>query len=274
MAGDTDKGTGTVKICGKTVNIKNKSYLTKTTGTEAGCAAKKGAVTSKNTGKEYFNSWSNNVKFDGEPVVRMTDLATNNHASPVGNAPPWPHIAGLNVGCVACAEILAKVGMKVHAYKHADKECESGKQQSDHILQKACFHNTRGGDAISTARDYQMGDAPCVCLEDATDPNTEHGRKTKSQNEWAKKQRAAGKNPTYQEVVDTNMKAMKEAKKPDCNDGPDGKEHPAIECLRMICDLHFKPMMAGDEEKKNDTHVRTPATGQFKPTLSGTTGSV
>ena len=93
MAGDTDKGTGTVKIGGKTVNIKNKSHLTKTTGTEAGSAAKKGIITSKNTGKEQFNSWSNDVKFDGEPVIRNTDMATNNHASPAGNTPPWIHIA-------------------------------------------------------------------------------------------------------------------------------------------------------------------------------------
>ncbi|TGP17356.1 DUF4150 domain-containing protein, partial [Mesorhizobium sp. M1D.F.Ca.ET.231.01.1.1] len=76
FASDTDKGTGTVKIANKTVNIKNQSYLTKTSGTEAGCAAKKGVITSTNTGKEYFNSWSSDVKFDGEPVVRHTDLSS------------------------------------------------------------------------------------------------------------------------------------------------------------------------------------------------------
>lgn len=275
FASDTENGTGTVKIGGQTVNIKNKSDLSRTSGTEAGCAAKKGVITSKNTGKGYFNSWSTDVKFDGESVIRMTDLATNNHASPVGNAPPWPHIAGLNVGGVPCAEILAKLGMKVHAYKHADKECQGGgKQQSDHILQNACFQNSRGGEAISTVSDYTMNDAPCVCLEDATDPNTEHGRKTKSQGEWAKKQRAKGTNPTYKEVVDANMAAMKEAKKPHMNDAPDGTEHPAIECLRLICDYHFKPMMTGEEDKKNDTQVRTPASGKFKPALSGTNGAV
>ncbi|RUZ71869.1 DUF4150 domain-containing protein, partial [Mesorhizobium sp. M7A.F.Ca.US.003.02.2.1] len=36
MASDTEDGTGTVKIGGKTVNIKNKSDLSKTSGTEAG----------------------------------------------------------------------------------------------------------------------------------------------------------------------------------------------------------------------------------------------
>ena len=55
MDSDTDKGTGTVIIGGETVNIKNKSDLSKTSGTEAGCAAKKGIVTSKNTGKGYLS---------------------------------------------------------------------------------------------------------------------------------------------------------------------------------------------------------------------------
>ena len=54
MASDSEKGTGTVFIKGETVNIKNKSDEKKTSGTEAGCAAKKGVVTSKNTGKKYY----------------------------------------------------------------------------------------------------------------------------------------------------------------------------------------------------------------------------
>lgn len=94
---DTDKGTSTVKIGGKTITQKNKSYYTKTTGTEAGCAAKKGVITSKNTGKEYAVAWSTNVKADGEPVNRMSDISTNNHASPVPNTPPHPKVAAANL---------------------------------------------------------------------------------------------------------------------------------------------------------------------------------
>ncbi len=82
---ETKNGTGTVKIGGKTVSQKNLSYYSKTTGTEAGCAAKKGVVTSTNTGKAYAASWSNNVKAEGEPVARMSDRATVNHASPGPN---------------------------------------------------------------------------------------------------------------------------------------------------------------------------------------------
>ncbi|TIR86900.1 MAG: hypothetical protein E5X04_00445 [Mesorhizobium sp.] len=61
---------------------------------------------------------------------------------------------------------------------------------------------------------------------------------------------------------------MKKAK--NIPDGPRGKEHPAIECLRMICDIHFKEMMSGPEKNKDSTEARAPATGKFKPTPSST----
>lgn len=127
MAGDTEKGTGKVKIKGKTVNLKNKSDMSKTSGDEAGCAAKKGVVSSKNTGKSYFNSWSNNVKFEGEAVVRMSDLTTNNHASPVGNAPPWTHIAAINVetGEEACSAENKKGEKACEGYKTLKEACDA-----------------------------------------------------------------------------------------------------------------------------------------------------
>lgn len=271
MDSDTDKGTGTVKIGNKTITHKNKSYYTKTTGTEAGCAAKKGVVTSKNTGKEYAVAWSPNVKADGEPVSRFSDVSTNNHASPPGNAPPWPKIGDLTSGGVDCVSILIDVGMKVHAYKHAGEECDTG-QQSDHIVQNACFQNKRGGAAISTVSGYKMGDAPCVCLDDGTKRGTEHGEKTAAQNEWAKNQRATGKNPTYAETREANLDAMKKAK-PAIKDGPNGEEHPAIDCLRQVCDLYFKGLMDGDDDDaKESTQCRTPRKGDFKQQATVTNG--
>ena len=61
--------------------LKNKSYFKQSTGDEAGCAAKKGVVTSVNSGKVYFTAWSMDVKFEGENVVRHLDMTTHNHAS-------------------------------------------------------------------------------------------------------------------------------------------------------------------------------------------------
>lgn len=92
MAKDTTSGSKKVKISGQEVMLKNKSYFKKSTGDEAGSAAKKGVVTSMNRGKVYFNAWSMDVKVEGENVVRHLDLTTHNHGSFPGNSPTWPFI--------------------------------------------------------------------------------------------------------------------------------------------------------------------------------------
>lgn len=91
MATDTTGGSKKVKISGKEVMLKNKSYFKKSVGDEAGSAAKKGILTSVNRGKVYFTSWSMDVKVEGQNVVRHFDLTTHNHMSMPGNTPPWPY---------------------------------------------------------------------------------------------------------------------------------------------------------------------------------------
>jgi len=93
MSSDCTSGSKTVKVTNKEVMLKNKSYFKKSIGDEAGCAAKKGVVTSVNRGKVYFSSWSMDVKYEGENVVRHIDLTTHNHASMPTNAPPQIHAA-------------------------------------------------------------------------------------------------------------------------------------------------------------------------------------
>jgi hypothetical protein len=92
LASDTTDGSKSVQISGKETMLKNKSYFKKSLGDEAGCAAKKGVVTSVNRGKVYFIAWSMDVRVEGENVVRHLDMTTHNHASPAGQTPPYPHI--------------------------------------------------------------------------------------------------------------------------------------------------------------------------------------
>jgi len=93
FASDTTEGSKTVKISGEEIMLKNKSYFKKSTGDEAGCAAKKGELSSTNTGKVYFIKWSMDVKFEGENVDRHLDMTTDNHNSPNANeAVPWPYV--------------------------------------------------------------------------------------------------------------------------------------------------------------------------------------
>jgi hypothetical protein len=91
MASDCTDGSRTVKISGQEVMLKNKSYFKKSIGDEAGCAPKKGMVTSVNMGKVYFNMWSMDVKVESENVVRNLDLTTHNHGSSICNTPPVPY---------------------------------------------------------------------------------------------------------------------------------------------------------------------------------------
>jgi len=92
MASDCTDGSSSVKISGQEVMLKDKSYFKRSMGDEAGCAPKKGVVTSKNMGKVYFAMWSMDVKIEGENVVRMLDLTTHNHASCPSNTPPQTYI--------------------------------------------------------------------------------------------------------------------------------------------------------------------------------------
>src|SRR5262245_50068723 len=110
--GDTTSGSKTVKITGQEVMLKNKSYFKTSTGGEAGCAPKKGVVTSVNRGKVYFNAWSMDVKIEGENAVRHLDITTHNHASFPGNSPTWPFLDEANAGSGACAELRKEVKEK------------------------------------------------------------------------------------------------------------------------------------------------------------------
>ncbi|MEY8689203.1 MAG: HNH/endonuclease VII fold toxin-2 domain-containing protein [Leptothrix sp. (in: b-proteobacteria)] len=111
MDSDTTDGTSTVKVSGQEAMLKNKSCFKKSTGDEAGAAPKKGFVTSKNTGKVYFNVWSMDVKFEGENVVRNLDLTTHNHASFPGDTPTWPYLSKASVANPkgACAAEVKKI---------------------------------------------------------------------------------------------------------------------------------------------------------------------
>jgi len=171
MDSDTDKGTCTVKIGGKTVTQKNKSYYTKTTGTEAGCAAKKGIITSKNTGKEYAVAWSGNVKMDGEPVSRFSDISTNNHASPTGNTPPIPKIGKVKQSVTQCEAIFQDMGMTIEPYNKI--KCPPGHEREHFFRNEFLCHKGRTS-TRAEFKNYSVKTAPCICMrarnKDASSP--------------------------------------------------------------------------------------------------------
>lgn len=253
MAGDTDKGTGTVKIGGKTVNIKNKSHLTKTSGTEAGAAAKKGLISSKNTGKGQFNSWSNDVKFDGEPVIRNTDLATNNHASPPPNTVTWPHIAGIKPSGIDCESLLNTLQIPLH--KHSKKKSACGwtkenQNESEHMLQNALLQNKRGGRSktIPGFGKYSATTAPCLCMKGpAGDSDTPHGKKTRAQEKLAEAcnirdadgKKIGEKRPQIKDAVKSELDSIREHEETISKVEPKSKQDQVMECLEAVIYDHL-----------------------------------
>lgn len=85
-AGDTDKGSKTVKVRGKPAGIKNKSNYKKSKGDEAATRSfGMGVVTHKIQGTTEFMAWSMDVKIEGSNVLRLLDMTTHNHGSPPFN---------------------------------------------------------------------------------------------------------------------------------------------------------------------------------------------
>ena len=130
-ASDTTEGSKTVKISGEEIMLKNNSYFKTSTGDEAGCAAKKGVISSKNTGKVYFIKWSMDVKFEGENVDRHLDMTTNNHGSPIANeAVPWVFMDGSVIKDMdeKCAEQSQKTQtcMENHIKRNTYKNKKTG----------------------------------------------------------------------------------------------------------------------------------------------------
>lgn len=151
MASDTTSGSTSVQISGQEVMLKNKSYFKRSMGDEAGCAPKKGVVTSKNMGKVYFTAWSMDVKVEGENVVRMMDLTTHNHASQGPNTPPWPYTDEVAVPAMVqdkCEGDKNKVGEK----------CKDGADPCPGSLKKTVSQQRAGKTRTATeSRTMQAG---------------------------------------------------------------------------------------------------------------------
>ncbi|KNH29521.1 hypothetical protein ACS77_02255 [Pseudomonas syringae] len=197
MAKDTTKGTRTVKITGKEVMLKDKSYFKTSTGDEAGNAPKKGVVTGKIKGKVYFIAWSMDVKFEGKNVVRHLDLMTHNHASAPGNTPPWVYTdETATVPIERCKKEVARKnkaceGLNTKAARCDHKDCTAAKKcllvsksQADSEAQNsqvACCDGETGHHivevhgftvkgskprkALPQFSKYKGEDAPCICVQ-------------------------------------------------------------------------------------------------------------
>ena len=134
---DMKNGSKTVKIDGKEVMLKDKSfYKTSPLGNEAATKSLgAGVVSHVITGKTYFVAWSMDVKFEGKNVDRHLDLTTSNHASPMANeATPIPGNEGMSKGEKECLhENIKREPEKGSKEHYPDTPAEGLKKAGDRI---------------------------------------------------------------------------------------------------------------------------------------------
>jgi hypothetical protein len=163
LASDTTEGSKTVMISGKEIMLKNNSYFKTSSGDDAGCATKKGLITSDDKGKVYFTAWSMDVKFEGENVDRHLDLTTNNHAAAQpGNAPPWPFIDKMVVPPPLEEPCI------VGTYDEIKDRCPKGHQAHHIVPDYTARTGTRVQGIAGQNRIPGMpsfGNGPSICLE-------------------------------------------------------------------------------------------------------------
>ena len=191
MSSKTSSGSTSVKIDNSEVMLRNKSFYKNCNGDEAGCAPKKGLMTSSNTGKTYFKSWSMNVKIEGENVVRHLDITTSNHQSEVGNA-SVPMIDTERMGFQkldACKGVDKK--FELVPYKSTDPKtkeqtltCARAKptKTGHHLIPGRCMltrtHSINEPKVRLAEPGYPSGcshdKAPCVCVDNENQHDGTH----------------------------------------------------------------------------------------------------
>jgi hypothetical protein len=266
---DTTDGSKTVKIDHKEVMIRDKSYFKKCTGDEAATKSLgQGTITHTITGKVYFISWSMNVLIESENAVRHLDRTTSNHSSPAGNeSVPMVEAESMSPTPPAdCAEVLKKYPVEPYdEQKNEDDGIYKG-AQSHHVIQNSHFQYPRGETLQEICPGYKEGEAPCIPLDDGTDPNTAHGRVSQMQKadgkRYRQRYREEGISPTYTEAR-ADAKKQLTSPKP----GPGLKDDEA-ECVLNEVDNYFREKCGG--KKGDDLKLRPPGEkGEGLPKTSG-----
>lgn len=189
MDSDLTSGSTTVKIGGEPISLENKSHYSKCSGDEAGCAPKKGVVTSKNMGKVYAQAWSSDVKVEGKGVARFGDMATSNHGSNTGDTPPM-----VLIGKPGQPGFEDSLNCLVGSYDTIVAKCNERGGEAHHIIPDEYVRDgTRDELTPSDPTFPKIGDACAVCVggkasgKSSDDRSSDVGKKiAKKAKEYAK----------------------------------------------------------------------------------------
>jgi len=274
MAKDTTSGSKKVKVSKKEVMLKNKSYFKKSMGDEAGSAAKKGVITSTNRGKVYFTSWSMDVKFEGENVVRHLDMTTHNHMSFPSNTSPWPYADSMAFKSGGpCQGVSQKFKLVPYKDKNGDYSCAP--MTGHHLIPGRCMRtrttSAQGAPLKSPA--YPQGcshdKAPCVCVDNENQYDGTHKdcHSVFDPVEFAEAKKSPKGKMTYKKARDTAAKSAA---------GINGGKEPTAkqqECIKEQLDNYYKNCLKnkdGSVNKNASLNAQDTQAGLVLPKMNST----
>ncbi|MGB8815321.1 MAG: hypothetical protein WCC57_19255, partial [Paracoccaceae bacterium] len=110
-----------------------------------------------NTGKEYAHAWSGDVKMDGEPISRFSDISSNDHASPTAGGPPMPKVGKATPATFKCSDLEIK--------PYEELTCPDG-YEKEHTVEVQFFTAAGVRDlTLDCCKSYDDKKAPCICLK-------------------------------------------------------------------------------------------------------------
>lgn len=157
---DLTNGSTKVSIGGKPISMENKSKYSKISGDEAGCAPKKGIITSNNKGPMYAQAWSMNVKVQGKGVVRFGDIATSNHGCNPGQPVPMPV-----VGVPGAPGFEDTADCLVGSYDTIVAKCNERGGEAHHIIPDEYVRDGKRSESVPSDPSLpKIGDACAICV--------------------------------------------------------------------------------------------------------------
>ena len=169
-AADCQDGSKRVKICGKPVMLRDKSYIAKSSGDEAGSAPQKNVITGVNRGKAYFVGWSTNVRVERQNVPRHLDPMTHNHASAPGGGGPWPYMSTSALPTGRPDDLRCTLV----PYGKGCEQFSDAPMTPHHCVPDHCF-KTPGDHGRYYPGAVKHSEGLCICVEGPSKAHTELG---------------------------------------------------------------------------------------------------
>jgi hypothetical protein len=237
MSSDAVEGSKTVKIDGKEIMLKDKSYYKKCTGDEPATKSfGMGVVTHCIQGKTYFRAWSSDVVVEGYNVDRHTDLTGSNGMSTT-NQTPWVNFESMIFDSLSqCDGVDEKFRLAPYKDKvGGDRTCPSP-QTGHHVVPGHLLSKSSSGRYGVGNGQCHHDTAPVLCVRGRSQWKGTHYMAHYSSDGWEALASKGKSSYSYEEAVNNGAAS--------CGMATDAQElepgDPGYDCIRAQLDDYFE----------------------------------